>query len=247
MTEVAVQLTPESQFTAVVSTNDDWLPVQIPDRTSEEARALSQAEIARQTRILITKGVAGEKLEAGEELTEEDHAYIADTFEGEADDLAATLNSVLRLIQKDKFLIEGIEKEIDRLKHNMERAEKRIEFRRGVIEQAMVHAGCVGPGNGLRVPLATLSVSTKPPTVVVDSEVNIPTRYFIEQPRPDPKVDKKALNKDVLARYKAELDADAIPDPDKRKAAFEKIIADFGLPVPGVHVETGGYKLNVRG
>lgn len=209
------------------------------------AKLLKRAEAAKTLRRDIAMAVARDKLEAGQELSPDDERTIAETFEGETD-LDTAVNDVLALITEDEILIAGIEKVISGLEARKKSAEGRIEFHKNVIQQALVRADCVGPGNGIRAPLATVSVGIKPPTVEVDNESDIPSKWFKEPPPPEPKVDKVELNKHVLARYKAEQAAGELKDDQERQAAFDKITADYGPPVPGVHVETGGYKMTIR-
>lgn len=215
---------------------------------SQAAKLLRRAEAAREARINIARSVAREKLEAGQELSADDERTIADTFEGENyGDLDTAINDILGLITEDLILIAGIEKVVSGLQARKKSAEGRIEFHKGVIQQAMIRAECVGAGNGIRAPLATVSCAIKPPTVAVDNESEVPAKWFKEPVPPEPTVDKVALNKHVLARYKAEQAAAAIPGEAERAEAFDKIIADYGPPVPGVHVETGGHKLTLTG
>jgi hypothetical protein len=72
------------------------------------------------------------------------------------------------------------------MKARANRFEKRIGIRRALIEQAMM----IAEVNKVERPLATLSLTTRPASVVVTEEADIPSRFWKQG---KPTLDKKAM------------------------------------------------------
>lgn len=72
----------------------------------------------------------------------------------------------------------------------------------------------------MKLPTATLTLSTRAPGLIVTDEADIPAKYWVEQPRPAPKLDKKALTADLREENAA--------------------------PIPGATLDNGSFSLTVR-
>jgi hypothetical protein len=202
---------------------------------SNDQRPERMLEAAKQLKANITALVAAD--ENGGELSPEDLQTIQDTFDG-ATTLDAEVRAALLRIRDDTIIVTGCKAEIENLKARKERCEKRIDTLRGFIEQAMT----VAQWPRLELDVATVYAGQVAPRVVVTEESEIPSQFF---KRSDPVLDKAGLNKVVLERHKAITAASAIKDEAGRKAKLANI--DQEMPaIPGVTVETGGVKLNIR-
>jgi Siphovirus Gp157 len=192
-------------------------------------------EAAKQLRANIAAYLKTE--ENGGELSADDLQTLQDTFDGETT-LDSEIRAAMLLIRDDTIRITGCKAELDNLRARKERFERRIETWRGFIEQAMA----VANWPRLELDIATISCGQAGPRVVVTEENEIPSQFFKRQ---DPVLDKAGLNRVVLERHKALTAALAITDESERKATIERI--DQEMPaIPGVIVETGGVKLNIR-
>jgi hypothetical protein len=80
-----------------------------------------------------------------------------------------------------------------------------------------------------------------PPDVVITAEADIPSDFFVPQPPPPPKLDKKALKEALLTRemkvtFAASLEGDA-----ERAQALAAITL-----IPGATLNNGGFSLQIR-
>ena len=117
-----------------------------------------------------------------------DAELVADSIEGETNFLEAIEAALAELDERD-ILIAGLEEKIktfDARKKMMKDGSDRI---RAMIEQAMVMTDQMS----LRLATAMLSLTKRAPGLVVTNEADIPARFWVEQERPAPKLDKKAL------------------------------------------------------
>jgi Siphovirus Gp157 len=166
----------------------------------------------------------------------EDEQALYDTFEGETT-LDGAIRKTLLANFEDEITIEGIKLVAEKLKERKERAEKRIEVRRGLIEQAMVLA----KWKKKQFDIATVSVSDAAKRLEIDDEEEIPTQFW---KRADPKLDKAGLGKVLRERDKALTAANAIKDPKEREQALKIVDRDFP-PIPGARLEAGGVTLTI--
>lgn len=123
---------------------------------------------------------------------EDDAELIADTIEGETDLLEA-IGAAVSEIDENDMLIAGGEAKIDQIQGRVSATKKRNDRIRAAIEQAMIAT----EQTTLRLPTATITLSKRAPGLIITNEADIPADYWVEQPRPAPKLDKKALLSDL--------------------------------------------------
>lgn len=161
-----------------------------------------QAQVAKDLLASLDMGVA------------DDAELVADTIEGETD-LHQALTEALAAIDECEVIEAGCKAKEEQYASRGAAAKARAERIRASIEQALVGLEIAEP---LRLPEATLSLSHRKPAVQISDEALIPSRFFVEQPRPAPKLDKKALSAALAA----------------------------GEAVPGASLDNGSISLNVR-
>lgn len=118
-------------------------------------------------------------------LGETDPDLILDMTEGETT-LFECIDALLLRMASDKALVVGTDAVISDLEARKRRVEKRIEFDRGLIEQAMTIAELPK----IERPAATLSLSQRAPALRVDSEADIPAEFWVAGA---PKLERKVL------------------------------------------------------
>jgi hypothetical protein len=119
------------------------------------------------------------------DLMDGDEIAIRDTIEGETN-LHELIASVAEDIATDEASVAGIKAHIETMKARKERLERRIEFRRSAILNAM----SIGEVKKLELAIATLSRKPVPPKVQIVNEAEIPSQFW---KRADPTLDKKAI------------------------------------------------------
>lgn len=164
----------------------------------------------------------------------DDEQAIQDTFDGETT-LDEELRRALLAEDEDRILIDGIKVREDALSQRRNRAERRIEARRGLIEQAMAVSGWAKHV----MDIGTISLGKASPRVEIDDEANIPSQFFKAPPPPEPVLDKKGL-RDALIERHTKL-AEIGPESPQRA----KIDTEFP-EIPGCHLETGGVQISIR-
>ena len=97
--------------------------------------------------------------------------------------------SALAEIDETETLISGLKEKEGQFTQRRRAMEERVKRFRSLIEQAMAITDLLK----LRRPTATLTLRKLPPDVVVTTEADIPAEFFVPQPPPPPKLDKKAL------------------------------------------------------
>jgi hypothetical protein len=172
---------------------------------------------------------------------EDDDQLLGDAVEGETDLIEATA-AALDGIDEDEVLVAGIEEKLRQLADRKKAAKERIGRRRGLIEQAMAIAWADQP---LRLPSATLSLSRRQREIVITEEADVPATFWIPQPPPPPKLDKKTLRDQLRARAAALEEARAIEDAEQRQLALARIETEHP-PVPGCDLDNGGFTLTIR-
>lgn len=169
-------------------------------------------------------------------IPEEDLSLLLDTLEGETDLLEA-IDLALSEIDETEVLISGLKEKEGQFTARRRAMEERLKRFRGLIEQAMA----VAEQQKLKRPTATLTLRKLPIDVVVLSEADIPADYFVPQPPPPPKLDKKALKQALEAREVKVSFAASLEDPEERAEALSAI-----PPIPGAALDNGGVSLQVR-
>jgi len=122
----------------------------------------------------------------------EDSALSSDMIEGETG-LFEAVESALSEIDECEVLIAGLKEKEKAFADRRRSIEVRAERIRAMIEQAMLAT----EQHSMRLPTATISLREIKPGIVVLNEADIPARFWIEQERPAPKLDKKALSEAI--------------------------------------------------
>jgi hypothetical protein len=143
----------------------------------------------------------------------DDAELVADAIEGETSLLEA-ISIGLDELDECEVLITGLDAKITSFDARRKMQKDRADRIRALIEQALVVADLPS----LKLPTATLSLTRRAAAVVITNEADIPARFWVEQDRPAPKLDKRAL-------------ADAL----KNEPA-----------IPGAELDNGSVSLSVR-
>jgi hypothetical protein len=118
----------------------------------------------------------------------DDAELVADSIEGETN-LHEAITAALDEIDECDVIEAGCRAKAAEFEARGSAAAKRRDRIRALIEQAMVAT----EQPSLRLPSATVSVARRPPGLIVANEAEIPARFWVAQPIPAPKLDKKAL------------------------------------------------------
>lgn len=118
----------------------------------------------------------------------EDDELVVDTIEGETG-LIEAIDAALAEIDECEILITGLKAKEEAFADRRRREESKAERIKALIEQAMLTTEQMS----LRLPVATLTLTQRAPGLIVTNEADIPTKFWIEQERPAPKLDRKAL------------------------------------------------------
>lgn len=139
-----------------------------------------------------------------------DVVALVDTLEGETELFEALLLLADEMAERDA-MVNSVKERITDLTTRKDRLENGTTTLRSVITQAMDRAGI----KTIKGDFCTLSLSEKKPGLVIVDESLLPSKYFIPQ---EPKLDKKALKKDV----------------------------EDGVIKKGANLDNGGIKLSIR-
>lgn len=143
----------------------------------------------------------------------DDAELRADAIEGETS-LHEAIGAVLAQIDECDVLSIGLKAKEAAFADRRAAVERRAEMLRAAIEQAMMAT----EQDKFILPTATVFISKRKPALLVDNEADIPSEYFIAQPTPAPKLDRKALAEAIAA----------------------------GRTVPGAKLDNGTVSLTVR-
>ncbi|MBY5465245.1 siphovirus Gp157 family protein [Rhizobium leguminosarum] len=143
---------------------------------------------------------------------DDDQELVSDTIEGETS-LIEAIEAALAEIDECDIHVAGLKAKEAEFAARRRRLEERAERIKATIEQAMIATD----QESFRLPTATLTLAKRAASLIVTNEADIPTRFWIEQERPAPKLDKKAL-----------------------RAALDK------EPIPGATLDNGSRSLSVR-
>jgi Siphovirus Gp157 len=169
-------------------------------------------------------------------IGDEDMALLADTLEGETN-LFEAIDTALAEIDESEALISGLKEKEGQFSKRRRAMEERVRRFRGLVEQAMA----VAEQQKLRRPTATLTLRKLPPDVVVTSEADIPSDFFVPQPPPPPKLDKAALKEALQKREEKVEFAVSLEDAEERERALASL-----PPIPGAMLNNGGFSLQIR-
>lgn len=144
---------------------------------------------------------------------DDDAELVADSIEGETN-LIEALDAALSEIDECEVLIVGLDEKIKAFEARKKMQKDRAERVRALIEQALV----MTDQQSLKLPTATISLTRRAAGLIVSNEADIPARFWVEQERPAPKLDRKAL-------------ADALKAEET---------------IPGAELDNGSVSLSVR-
>lgn len=119
------------------------------------------------------------------DVVDGDEEATSDAIEGETDLFEAIHAALMRLAELDAYA-EGIKIHMSTMKARAERFDAQADKIRAAITHAMETVGV----KKIERDIATVSLRSSPPKVVVTSEADIPSSYWKEPP---PVIDKKAI------------------------------------------------------
>lgn len=137
-------------------------------------------------RKLMRETEAAKKLIS--DLPTDDEQLVADSIEGETGLLEA-IDAALSEIDECEILIVGIDEKLKVLETRKKQQKDRSDRIRTLIERAMLETEQFS----LRLPTGTITLRKVAPALVINNEADIPARFWVEQERPAPKLDKKSL------------------------------------------------------
>lgn len=125
------------------------------------------------------------------QIDADDEALLLDTIEGETSFLEV-IDALLTRMTEGRVMVAGLSSVADDLAARRARYERRIDADRALIEQALMIAELPK----LERPTATLSLATRQPKVIIETEADIPATYWKQGA---PTLDKKALGEALKA------------------------------------------------
>lgn len=196
-------------------------------------------EAAKALRKNLAAVIVGPEAEP-RQMSDDDLRALQDTFDGETT-LDAELRAALLAEDEDKILIDGIKEREKELSERRRRAERRIEVRRGLMEQAMA----IAEWPKFQTDIGTFSLGKAKPRIEIDNEAEIPSQFFKPPEPAPPALDKQGLLAVLTERHKLIEAAAGIEDEAIRTARL-RAIDDMHPEIPGCHLETGGVALTIR-
>lgn len=148
-------------------------------------------------RMLLIQTEAAKRLlqNLSEQGSDDDAELVADMIEGETN-LVEAIDRAIAEIDECEIMIVGLKAKEAIFEARRKSVENRAERIRALIEQALVATD----QQSMKLPSATLSLTKRAANVVLLNEADIPSRFWIEQDRPAPKLDKKALAEALRAK-----------------------------------------------
>jgi len=128
--------------------------------------------------------------------------------------LLEVISKALDKIDEDDVLDAGLTAKIEAFTERRTAIRKQKDFLRTSIEQAML----IAEQETMRLPTATLTLRKVKPGTVIETEADIPSRFWTPQETPAPKLNKKSL-----------LEA-----------------LEAGETIPGARLDNGSVSLTVR-
>lgn len=176
-----------------------------------------------------------------EQVSAENETVLQDTFDGETT-LDVALREALIAEDDDRIMVDGIKKREGELAERRQRLERRMEARRGLMEQAMAIAGW----SKHTFDIATVSLGKARPRIEVVDESDIPSQFFKRPDPPEPVLDKSGLLDALVERHRKVQEAIAsIDDPAALRLALARIDTEHPA-IPGCRLETGGVQISIR-
>lgn len=130
-----------------------------------------------------------------DEGADEDAELVADSIEGETS-LVEAIEQALSEMDECDIVEAGIKAKIADFDLRMHRAKNRKDRLAALIEQALVAT----EQSNMKLPTATLTLAKRAPGLVIANEADIPAKFWIEQERPAPRLDKNALKAALKAQ-----------------------------------------------
>ena len=162
--------------------------------------------------------------------SEGDPAFIRDSFDGlmvrTKGGEKVTFEDVLKRLHGSNILddvdVIGLKQWVADFNARKQRAEKRIEKRRGLIHQLMAMAG----RDSVSLDIGTFSLGSSQGAVEIDPdrEYLIPTKYW---KRADPTLDKTALKEAIKSSEELLKQAFSVMDPVQRAQAVFNVVSGF--------------------
>jgi hypothetical protein len=143
----------------------------------------------------------------------DDEELVADSIEGQTSLVEAIEAALAELDECDVHVV-GLKAKEAEFADRRRRIEKRAERIKATIEQALLATDQAS----MKLPTATLTLVKRAAGLIITNEADIPAGFWIEQERPAPKLDQKAI----------------------LKALNDK------TPVPGAGLDNGSYSLTLR-
>lgn len=135
--------------------------------------------------------LAREHREAADKLAELDldSQTFADTLESLGGDLEEKSKNTAFVVRNLEAAADQIDAAMEEMSRRAAAIRKNADRVREYLMTNMVFAGV----KKIETPYFVLMVRDNPPKVIVDDETKIPRQFFVEPPKPEPKLDKKAL------------------------------------------------------
>lgn len=189
------------------------------------------------TALKETLTLAGVAVEGHEgPILTDDEQLLLDSIEGETGFFEA-IDRIMGWISEDQAMVSAIKEQEQDLKARRDRFAKRVETNKALIEQAFIVADLPK----IERPLGTLYLSNRAPKVIIETESEIPAKYW--KPA-DPVLDQKLLADDLKAR-RAALEAIPQEPGEARDAAIAAYQSEFP-EIPGATLSNGLRSLSIR-
>ncbi len=165
-------------------------PEAILTRAAERAAPPRRATLAlehsaeEQMRVLLALRA---NLEVHHETLEDPELMLV-LAEGQTG-LLELIDLMLEADLNDEALISGLKLQKDTLAVRLHRLQERRESRRSILEQALF----LLERKSLERPVATLTLSNRPPALIVDEEAQVPARFFDLKPVLNRRLAREAL------------------------------------------------------
>lgn len=168
-------------------------------------------------RSVLVQIEAAKKLLASlkEQGVDDDAELISHSIEGETS-LTEAIEAAMDEIDECDVIEVGLSEKIKAMDARRKQVVDRRERLRALIEQAMVATD----QPSMKLVTATVSLARRAPSLVITSEADIPARFWVEQERPAPKLDRKALAEALKAKEEipgASLDNGSVSLTVRRK------------------------------
>jgi hypothetical protein len=155
-----------------------------PDARRNRKRRQHELDAQDQMRVL---SLLRETIELHHEALDDPDIMVI-LAEGETD-LMQALDCMLDADSCDDALIQGLKAAKDTMAARLHRFEERKKSRRAIIEQALMLLQC----NSLQRPAATISLTERPPSLIVEEEAQVPAQFFDLKPVLNRRRAKEAL------------------------------------------------------